>query len=68
MLLSDVFDAIYHDERSQGLLSRREKVVVVMKMDIEGFECRALLGSPSVLTDSRFFVPYIIMEWTFAKE
>ena len=32
------------------------------------YECRAFLGSPGVLSDTRFFIPYVVMEWTFAPK
>ena len=36
-------------------------------MDIEHFECRALLGSPGLFHDPRVYIPYFIMEWTYTK-
>ena len=41
------------------------KVVAVLKMDIEHYECRAFLGSPDIFTNPRLFIAYISMEWTF---
>ena len=39
-LLSDVVDAILKEKGNA-----EQKLNIVMKMDIEGFECRAVLGS-----------------------
>ncbi len=41
------------------------KVVAVLKMDIEHYECRAFLGSPDIFRTPRLFIAYISMEWTF---
>ena len=40
-------------------------IPIVVKIDIEHFECRAFLGSPWIFEDSRIFMPYIMMEWTY---
>eukprot|EP00095_Tigriopus_kingsejongensis_P008465 maker-scaffold18_size714446-snap-gene-3.25 protein:Tk08465 transcript:maker-scaffold18_size714446-snap-gene-3.25-mRNA-1 annotation:"hypothetical protein CGI_10008025" len=40
--------------------------VVVIKMDIEKYECRAFLGSREIFDMSEIFIPYILMEWRFA--
>ena len=42
---------------------------MIMKIDIELFECRAFLGSPEVLTQPQG-IPLIavIMEWVFLRE
>ena len=42
---------------------------LLMKIDIELFECRAFLGSPEVITQSQA-IPLIavIMEWVFLRE
>ena len=63
VLLGDVFKAI------------RETVFPVpsqllMKIDIELFECRAFLGSPEIITKHFENIPLIavIMEWTFLRE
>ena len=42
---------------------------IVLKIDIEQFECRAFLGSPEVLNQSQdIHVLAVIMEWVFLKE
>ena len=39
----------------------------VLKIDIEGAECDAIIGSPQVLGKSKeMYVPLVIMEWVFA--
>ena len=40
VLLSDVLDAVIEEHKDE-----KEKLSVVMKMDIEGHECKAVLGS-----------------------
>ena len=59
ILLSDVFEDI------ANYVETNEKIPVILKMDIEAFECRAILGSKSVFDNHKFFIPYIIMEWNF---
>ena len=60
VLLSDIVDAIL---ARIGYLTQ-----TVIKMDIEGFECNAFLGSPQVLTRQQSIsIVAIIMEWTFKK-
>ena len=59
MLLSDVFNAIR--KHTSPLPSS-----VIMKIDIEQFECHAFLGSPQVLDQTQDLpVIAVIMEWTF---
>ena len=42
---------------------------MLMKIDIELFECRAFLGSPEVLVQSRnITLVAVIMEWVFIRE
>ena len=41
VLLSDVLDEVYEETADP-----REKISIVIKMDIERYECRAMLGSP----------------------
>ena len=62
MLLGDVFRAIM--ETATPVPSQ-----MLMKIDIEHFECRAFLGSPEVLAQPQI-IPLIavIMEWTFIGE
>ena len=39
---------------------------ILMKIDIEHFECRAFLGSPEVLTQPQIIpIIAVVMEWTF---
>ena len=62
VLLSDVFDAIR--KHASPLPS-----CVIMKIDIEQFECHAFLGSPQVLDQTQDLpVIAVIMEWTFLGE
>ena len=66
ILLSDIFQDIksHTNHKPKG---------VVMKMDIEQFECRSFLGSPELLrhaknqtsSDETLPILAIIMEWTF---
>ena len=60
VLLSDIVDAI---------LAKLDYLTqIVIKMDIEGFECNAFLGSPQVLTmQQSISIVAVIMEWTFKK-
>lgn len=61
-LISDIIDTII-ETRPRG-----EKVNIVMKMDIEGHECRAILGSEeSFLDNDSYFIPSIVMEWRFGS-
>ena len=41
-------------------------ITIVIKMDIETFECRAILGSEEILKNGKIFIPAIFMEWHFA--
>ena len=60
VLLSDVVDAI--------LAKLDYSTQMVIKMDIEGFECNAFLGSPQVLTSQQSIsIVAVIMEWTFQR-
>ncbi len=45
--------------------AKDSKVVAVLKMDIEHYECRAFLGSSDIFRNPRLFIAYISMEWTF---
>ena len=36
-----------------------------LKMDIEGYECRAIMGSQDVFSDSRFNITAIVTEWKY---
>lgn len=65
VLLQDILDSMFPDKRPTS----GEKPVVIMKLDIETFECRALLGSPELFSPSQpYFVPYLVMEWYFATK
>lgn len=58
MLLSDIIDQIEMSNVKQSVVN------VVMKMDIEGNECRAIMGSQSVFGKGNSVdIPIIIMEW-----
>ena len=61
ILLSDILDFVS---------SRTEKFShFVVKLDIEGSECQAILGSGQALPKSaHYFIPIIVMEWTFDKK
>ena len=63
-LLSDIVDTIVEEAE--------EKINIVMKLDIEGHECRAILGSEETFMESAnndfYFIPMIVMEWRFGKE
>ncbi|TRY79951.1 hypothetical protein TCAL_06553 [Tigriopus californicus] len=63
VLLSDVIKHIQFNKR------QTENLTIIMKVDIESYECRAFLGSPLVLnsTHSGFYIPYVVMEWTYAQ-
>ena len=54
-------------EQKEEQEQEQEKVTIVIKMDIESFECRALLGSTQIFQDPRLFIPYIVMDWSFLK-
>lgn len=68
ILLSDIFE----DIKSH---TTHKPTGVVMKMDIEQFECRAFLGSPELLrhakhetsSDETLPILAIILEWTFSS-
>ena len=62
ILLEDVFRAI----RSSISPTPSQ---ILLKVDIEQFECRAFLGSPEVLIQPQEIpVIAVIMEWTFMKD
>ena len=60
--LNDIFAAVHN--KLTPLPSQ-----ILMKIDIELFECRAFLGSPEVLTQPQD-IPLIavLMEWVFLRE
>ena len=59
VLLKDVFEAIKSNVVPKPL-------TVLMKIDIEHFECRAFLGSPEILRQNQDVkLLAVIMEWTF---
>ena len=67
--LSDIFEDI-------KLQTNHKPTGVIIKMDIEHFECRAFLGSPELLrheknqtrSDETLPILAVILEWTFFKE
>ena len=60
VLLKDVIDAMPKTNVVSTPLS------VLMKIDIEHFECRAFLGSPEILRQNQTIsLLAVIMEWTF---
>ena len=62
VLLEDVFRAI----RSSISPAPSQ---ILLKVDIEQFECRAFLGSPELLIQpQKIPVIAVIMEWTFLKD
>ena len=59
VLLNDVFEAIKSNVVPKPL-------TVLMKIDIEHFECRAFLGSPEIFRQNQDVkLLAVIMEWTF---
>lgn len=64
ILLKDIVEAV-KTERPEQLGDNSH--TLVFKIDIETFECRALLGSRSIFSDKDLFIPYIIMEWHFIQ-
>ena len=59
VLLKDIFEAIKTNVVPKPL-------TVLMKIDIEHFECRAFLGSPEILRQNQDVnLLAVIMEWTF---
>ena len=60
VLLSDIINDIS--------LKVNNRLQLLIKMDIEGMECNAFLGSAKELTDnSSVSIVAVIMEWTFQK-
>lgn len=60
VLLSDIIDAI--------LAKSNHSIQLLMKIDIEGNECNAFLGSSQVLSNQKTVsIIAVIMEWTFSK-
>ncbi len=59
--LQDVFDFVHSDFYVDG----GKKINVVLKIDVETYECRAFLGSKFLFDDPRFFIAFIVMEWNF---
>ena len=55
VLLSDVIDEISRNSSSHQVL---------IKMDIEGSECNAFLGSPKFINNQSIAIVAVIMEWT----
>ena len=65
ILLSDIVNDIIDKRFGQGIIPGSGRIPVILKIDIEHFECRALLGSPWIFTEANIFIPYIVMEWTY---
>ena len=38
--------------------------IIVLKIDIESFECRVISGSQNIFRNEEVYIPYILMEWT----
>ena len=64
ILLSDIIDDIVKISDVTKTY-KMKKMAVVIKIDIESFECRAFLGSPKIFSNPRVYIPYIVMEWTY---
>ena len=61
MLLGDIFKEV------RETVSPKPSQIV-MKIDIELFECRAFLGSPEVITQPQDIpILAVIMEWVFLR-
>ena len=56
------------EKRSPLADPEQSRIPIVMKMDIETYECRALLGSPDIFQNDKIFIPYFVMEWFFSYE
>ena len=41
--------------------------VLIIKLDIEHWECEALLGSADIFQMDSVFIPYLVMEWNFCS-
>ena len=67
ILLRNVIDDIVKVVGVKGK-SKRRKTPVVIKIDIETFECRAFLGSPKIFSHPHIYIPYIVMEWTYPSQ
>ena len=52
---------IIHD----SVIRSKKFVTIVLKIDIEGFECRTFLGSTNIFQIRDVSIPYIFMEWDF---
>ena len=55
ILLQDVINDI---KKSLG-----KKATIVIKSDLEGSDCKVLLGSSGIFSDSEVFIPYLLVEW-----
>ena len=68
VLLSDIFDNLVAVIREEQRRLVNPIITVVMKVDIESYECRVFLSQSTqerVFLRSDVFIPYILMEWVF---
>lgn len=62
ILLTDIIDAINKKDYPR---SGDKRLPIVLKIDVESYECRAFLGAPGLFDDAHAYVPYVIMEWAY---
>ena len=59
VLLSDIYAKLIETHPEM------EQINVVMKMDIENYECKVLLGSEEIFKNPKLFIAMVFMEWAF---
>ncbi len=64
VLLSDVI----HDILGHPQYENKKTVTLIMKLDIESYECRTIIGSRQIFDHPRLYIPYIVMEWRYCAK
>ena len=64
--LSGEHEALNYD-KCIAMYKSEQRIPIIIKIDIENFECRTFVGSPGIFSDPRVFIPFIVMEWSYRK-
>ena len=59
----EVKSILLQDVTSDIKKSLGKRVTIVIKSDLEGNDCKVLLGSSGIFSDSEIFIPYLLVEW-----
>lgn len=65
ILLEDIIDAI---AEAATPTTAGQRLNVVMKLDIETLECRAILASQKIFSHPKVAIPYLLIEWYYVLD